>query len=239
MFELNSLSNKLPREAKLELALLLHEQQRRKSRRLIDTYFPDEGEHRRELYPKHLLFFEAGKTDNERLFMAGNRTGKTIGGGYEVTTHMTGDYPHWWPGYVFDRPVKVLAAGDTSATTRDIIQDKLLGPWGEEGTGLIPGDLITGTTLKRNVAEAFEQVKVKSEFGGDSRIMLRSYDQGRKVFQGFEADIIWFDEEVPNNIYEEALIRTMTTGGLLIMTFTPVEGLTELVVSFMESAGLL
>jgi len=69
--------------------------------------------------------------------------------------------------------------------------------------------------------------------------MLRSYDQGRKIFQGFEADLIWLDEEVPQDIYAEALVRTMTTGGMLMMTFTPLQGLTPLVVDFMETAGLL
>jgi len=64
---------------------------------------------------------------------------------------------------------------------------------------------------------------------------LRSYDQGRRIFQGVELHAVWLDEEVPQDVYEEALVRTMTTGGLVWMTFTPLQGLTPLVVDFLET----
>jgi phage terminase large subunit-like protein len=47
--------------------------------------------------------------------------------------------------------------------------------------------------------------------------------------------VVWLDEEVPKDVYDEALIRTMTTRGIVMMTFTPLSGLTELVISFLES----
>ena len=57
---------------------------------LLESMYPDEGPLRRELYPKHMEFFAAGKKYNERLFMAGNRVGKTEGaGGYEAALHLT------------------------------------------------------------------------------------------------------------------------------------------------------
>lgn len=233
-------SESLTYSEKLELLRLLEEKERRIRYNQFDSWFPDSGPLRRELYPKHLAFFEAGNEHRERLFMAGNRVGKTIAGGYEVTCHLTGKYPHWWVGRKFDRSVKVLAAGDTRATTRDIIQEKMLGVFEDLGSGLIPESTIVGQPSRvQGIPKAYEEVKVKSLFGGNSTMMLRSYDQGRKIFQGFEADIIWLDEEVPQDIYAEALIRTMTTNGLLIMTFTPLNGLTPLVVDFMETAGLL
>lgn len=233
-------SESLTYSEKLELLRLLEEKERRIRYNQFDSWFPDTGPLRRELYPKHMAFFEAGAVDRERLFMAGNRVGKTIAGGYEVTCHLTGNYPHWWVGRSFDKPVKVLAAGDTRSTTRDIIQEKMLGSFEDIGTGLIPKDKIFGSPSRvQGISKAFEEVKVINAFGGNSTMMLRSYDQGRKIFQGFEADIIWLDEEVPQDIYAEALIRTMTTNGLLIMTFTPLNGLTPLVVDFMETAGLL
>lgn len=226
--------------AKLELLQLLEEKANRIKYNQIDSWFPDTGPLRRELYPKHLAFFDAGAVDRERLFMAGNRVGKTIAGGYEVTCHLTGIYKPWWTGRRFDRHVKVLAAGDTRTTTRDIIQEKMLGVYEDIGSGLIPKHLLFGDASRvQGIPKAYEEVKVRSAFGGNSTLMLRSYDQGRRIFQGFEADIIWLDEEVPQDIYAEALIRTMTTNGLLIMTFTPLNGLTPLVVDFMETAGLL
>lgn len=204
----------------------------------IHEIFPSSGEFRRELYTKHMEFFAAGKTHHERLFMAANRVGKTVSGGMEVYCHTTGNYPDWWPGIKFDRPVRVLAAGDTSATTRDIIQKKLFGvDYMNPGTGMIPRDAIASRSLKRGTAEAYENVNVKHISGGESVVKLRSYDQGRKIFQGSEEDIIWLDEEVPIDVYEEALIRTLTTNGIVIMTFTPLNGLTQLVVSFLEESN--
>lgn len=164
--------------------------------------------------------------------------GKTIAGGAEMAYHLTGDYPHWWEGKRFDKPITALAAGDTSQTTRDIIQTKLLGGlWGDEefGTGLIPRATLGKPTPARGVANLYEEIRVKHTSGQWSRLMLRSYDQGRRIFQGTEQDVVWLDEEVPKDVYDEALIRTMTTQGIVMMTFTPLSGLTELVVSFLES----
>jgi phage terminase large subunit-like protein len=224
--------------AKRELLKALEEKARRRRYTLIKQLFPDTGPYRRELYPKHLEFFRAGSLHRERLFMAANRVGKTVAGGCELTYHMTGEYPVWWEGHRFDRPVQCLAAGDTSTTTRDIIQNKLLGGlWGtpEFGSGLLPGDKLGKPTPARGVANLYEGITVEHTSGGTSRLMLRSYEQGRKIFQGTEQDFIWLDEEVPKNVYDEALIRTMTTQGLVAITFTPLAGLTELVIDFLEA----
>lgn len=59
--------------------------------------------------PKHKKFFEAGKDYPERLFMGGNRVGKTLVGAYELTCHLTGNYPFWWAGRVFDHPIDAWA----------------------------------------------------------------------------------------------------------------------------------
>lgn len=167
--------------------------------------------------------------------LAANRIGKTEGvGGYELTLHLTGNYPSWWEGKRFDKPISAWAAGDTSKTVRDIIQAKLLGPTGDFGTGLIPGDRIVGRpTSKAGIGEAVEIIKVKSDNGGTSQLTLKSYMEGREAFQGTEQDVIWLDEEPPLNIYTECLMRTMTTNGLVMLTFTPLQGMSEVVLSFL------
>src|ERR1017187_843717 len=93
--ELSSLS----RKQKLEALALLEEAQRRKARNKIATLYPDEGEFRRELYVGHLEFFKLGATYSERALFGGNRTGKTLAGCYEMTCHLTGNYPSWWDGW--------------------------------------------------------------------------------------------------------------------------------------------
>jgi phage terminase large subunit-like protein len=228
----------LSREQKQELLALLEERARRKRYRLIDDLFPAEGPCARDRYPRHMEFFRAGASHRERLFMAANRVGKSVAGGAEMTYHLTGRYPDWWEGRRFEAPIRALAAGDTSQTTRDIIQHKLLGGlWDtpEFGTGLIPRELLGKPTVSRGIANAYEEIAVEHVSGGTSRLAMRSYDQGRRIFQGVELHAVWLDEEVPQDVYEEALVRTMTTGGLVWMTFTPLQGLTPLVVDFLET----
>jgi len=210
------------------------ELKRRTERRKIEGYYPESGPLRRELYPKHLAFFAAGVEHRERLMMAANRVGKTEGvGGYEMALHLTGEYPDWWVGRRFERPVKAWAAGDTSKTVREIIQEKMLGPVGRHGTGLIPGDNLGRVTMKQGVADAIDTVSVKHRAGSESLLVLKSYDQKRQSFQGTEQDIIWLDEEPPMDIYTECLLRTMTTDGLIMLTFTPLLGVSDVVKAYM------
>lgn len=217
-------------EIKLEQAIALNRERRR-----LFTYYPDDGPLRRELYPKHLEFFRAGTVHRERCMMAGNRVGKTEGcGGYEVTLHLTGLYPDWWLGRRFERPVNALAAGDTATTTRDIVQRKLCGPVEKLGTGLIPHKNLGEHTGKAGITGAFDIVQVLHEPTGEwSSLQFRSYDQGRVAFQGTERDVVWLDEEPPKDVYDECLLRTMTTAGLVLCTFTPLNGLSDVALSYL------
>lgn len=187
-------------------------------------------------YAKHRAFMRAGKEHRERLFIAANRVGKTQVAAYELALHLTGrydDFAPWWDGRRFDRPVKAWASGDTGKTTRDILQASLLGPPGAPGTGMIPAHLIERTPSKQGLPDAVESIYVQHVSGGLSVVQLKSYDQRREAFQGTAQDFIWLDEEPPEDIYTECLLRTMTTGGLVCLTFTPLMGLTPLVLSFL------
>jgi phage terminase large subunit-like protein len=224
---------------RVELLRLLGEKERRKISNKIWSYYPDAGPLRRELYHKHMEFFRAGVYHRERLMLAANRIGKTEGvGGYETVLHLTGEYPSWWEGYRFNRSINAWACGDIAKTVRDILQAKLLGPVGKFGTGLIPRRCIHKTSTKYGLADAIELVHVKHIGGGLSTLNFKSYDQGYKAFQGTEMDLIWYDEEPPMNVYVEGLMRTMTTDGRVMCTFTPLEGLSDVVVYFLPGGKL-
>lgn len=197
----------------------------------------------RELYPKHLEFFAAGAEYRERCFMAANRVGKTMGGGaFEVACHLTGLYPEWWPGRRFWHPVSVWVAGDTYETTRDILQLTLLGEVAYhghrktvDGRGVIPGALLGRPTWRQGVQDLVNTIAVQHVSGGRSLLGLKSYDQGRKSFQGTGKHVIWLDEEPPMDVYNECLIRTATLDGITMLTFTPLSGLSEVVMSFLPA----
>lgn len=187
-------------------------------------------------YPKHLACMKAGAEHRERLMIAANRVGKTQMAAYEGALHLTGlydEYAPWWEGRRFPSAIKMWAAGDTGKTARDILQVALLGPHGQPGTGMIPGHLIERVTSKAGLPDAVESIYVKHVSGTLSVVQLKSYDQRREAFQGTAQDVIWLDEEPPEDIYTECLLRTMTTDGLILLTFTPLMGLTPLVLSFL------
>ena len=167
--------------------------------------------------------------------MAANRVGKTFGvGGYETALHLTGLYPAWWEGRRFTQPITAWAVGDTVETTRDIVQSALMGPIGEPGTGLIPAEAILGEPSRRSgVTGAFDTARIRHVSGGVSLLGFKSYDQGRRKFQGTVKHVVWLDEEPPADVYDECMLRLMTTDGLMLCTFTPLDGLTEIVLRFM------
>jgi len=230
------------RKEREELLAALKEKDRRQKRRYFFGLFPATGEFRRELYPRHVEFFTAGAEYTERCFMAANRIGKTVSGAFEMTGHLTGEYPDWWPGWRRDRAGRYWAAGKTNETTRDIVQKELLGNIiydGQrkivDGTGMIPGDLLDMGAIawKQGVSNLIDTIGVKHVDGGTSVLGLKSYQQGRGSFEGTAQDGIWLDEEPPVDIYGECLIRTATTRGRVFITFTPLEGMSEVVLGFM------
>lgn len=227
----NGLLEKLSAEQIKQLSELRAKEQKRSR---IEHLFPDTGPLRRELYVKHMEFFSLGSEYNDRCFMAANRVGKTIEGGTETSYHLTGRYPEWWPGRRFSDPVDWWAAGDTAETTRDICQFELLGPISDLGTGLIPHRFIVGNPKqRRGIPEALDVVRVQHISGGISTLQFKSFDQGRRKFQGTAKDGIWLDEEPPEDVFDECLIRTMTKNGLMICTFTPLKGLSKVALKYL------
>lgn len=228
-----SLTNYVKSLSPSGLDALERELDRKQAEHRIRAMYPDRGAFRRALYPKHMQFFSA--PDQERCMIAANRVGKTWGvGGYETALHLTGLYPDWWPGHRSAKPIEAWAAGDTSETTRDIVQAALMGPLGSLGTGLVPKSEIIGEPSKRsNVPGAMDTARIQHVSGGTSLIGFKSYDQGRKKFQGTAKHLIWLDEEPPEDVYDECMLRLMTTDGLMICTFTPLEGLSKIVLRFL------
>jgi phage terminase large subunit-like protein len=87
--------------------------------------------------------------------------------------------------------------------------------------------------MRKGVTDAVDTVRVKHVSGGSSTLGFKSYDQGREKWQGTARHFIWLDEEPPEDVYDEALIRTMTVDGRMMVTFTPLKGLSAVALRFM------
>jgi phage terminase large subunit-like protein len=184
-------------------------------------------------YAKQMAFHAAGARYRERLLRAGNQNGKTFCGGCEGAYHLTGDYPPWWKGKRFEKPIVMWASGVTGETTRDNPQRVLLGNVGEMGRGTVPESAIIDTAPARGVSDLLDYAKIRHKSGGLSTLRFKYYEQGRQKWQGPPVDVVWFDEEPPQDIYDEGLARTIATGGLVYLTFTPLLGMSEVVRRFL------
>ena len=178
-------------------------------------------------YPKQAAFHEAGAKHRERLLMCANRFGKTMCGAAELAFHLTGDYPQWWNGKRFDKPVRAWAAGVTAETTRDVLQEKLIGPpfrESEWGTGMIPKAAIAGIATSRGIPAAIDTVNIRHISSGLSSLQFKSYERGREKWQGAALEVVYFDEEPDEGIYSEGLTRTNETGGIVYLCLLPCSG---------------
>lgn len=224
---------KLSLKDKLELLELL----RRRERVFVENRLP----HYRP-YPKQKKFHALGGligadgmfAVRERLLIAANQVGKTWSAGFEVAMHLTGLYPDWWPGRRFKHAPVCWVAGDTSETTRDNPQRILMGPTDDWGTGSIPKHLIIRITRATGITDAIDTVFVKHVSGGTARAKFKAYEQGRKKWQGETLDFVWCDEEPPADIYSEALVRIQAKKGFILITFTPLQGMSDVVQKFIR-----
>lgn len=186
-------------------------------------------------YEKQIEFHGLGATKRERLFLAGNQLGKTWAGGMEMAAHLTGRYPDWWQGRRFPGPVRAWAAGVTSEGTRDNPQRILLGVPGQFGTGAIPKAALGKLTMGRGIPDAVDTIFIRHKSGGLSQLAFKAYEKGREKWQGETLDLIWLDEEPPQDIYTEALARTVARSGMIYLTCTPLLGMSDVIRRFLQS----
>lgn len=215
-----------------DLLQTLEDAVNRKKFRKIDFFEP---------YPKQREFFDLGATKRERLLRAGSQEGKTYAGAAETSYHLTGLYPPDWKGRRFNHPVTGWCAGESATLVRDKPQFELCGKPGvieAFGTGFIPKELFADKpSLSRGVTDAFDTIQVKHFTNGVedgiSTLTFKSYEQGRLKFQSGTCDFVWCDEEPPDDIYNECLARIIATGGMIFITFTPLNGMSTVVSKFL------
>lgn len=181
---------------------------------------------------------ENNDTANQKALMAANQVGKTYSAAMEITYHATGLYPDWWDGIRFKTAVQCLVSGHRNESVRDICQAELLGdPFDESaiGTGTIPRHLIGKPTRKAGVPNALTAVTVKHTSGKYSKIRFMAYEQGADAFMGIKFDVGWGDEEPPLPIWTQMIRSTFSRKiYVLLLTFTPENGVTEVVDGFMN-----
>jgi phage terminase large subunit-like protein len=175
------------------------------------------GYNKGKKHKKQLAFHKCKKRN--RWVFGGNRSGKTECGAVEAIWMLRGIHPYRKNRQnVFGWSVSL-----SQQVQRDVAQSKILKylpkSWIE--------DIIMLSGRKDSPASGIiDQIKIKNVFGGISTLGFKSCDQGREKFQGSSLDFVWFDEEPPQDIYEECLMRTIDKRGDIFGTMTPLKGMT-------------
>ncbi len=169
----------------MEAELLMEEYERRRREDKLMYYRPHE---------KQLLFHRCLKRN--RWALGGNRTGKTEAGAAECAYLARGNHPYRETKGPMDGWVVSL----TAEMQRDVAQKKLM-------SYLNPA-WIRGIRMREGRADdplggIIDYIQVECVHGGISTIGFKNCAQGREKFQGTSQDFIWFDEEPPEDIYQE------------------------------------
>jgi len=189
--------------------------------------------------PSQLEFFKNTKIYDEILLSWANRTGKTWAVGAIIYYHLTGNYPDWWPGRKFDRPVRVMIMGLTRNALRESAQRILLDEYqtGEYGSGVIPKHVYEKCEFKWSKDDNYcvDFIRVPYKSGGKSYVLFTTQQVDWKSIQGTEFDICWADEQLegviqekgaPPRHYSQFLRATATNldDRLIILSATPENG---------------
>ena len=160
-------------------------------------------------------------SSKSRWVFGGNRTGKTECGAMESLWLVTGMHPY----QTVDAAKHGWVVSLSTQVQRDVAQAKIL--------KYLPTEFIKDVVMKSGRRDnpkngVIDFISVRNKFGDISTLGFKSCDQGREKFQGTSLDFVWFDEEPPEEIYEECLLRTLDTGGIVFGTMTPLKGRTWL-----------
>ena len=199
-------------EILIKLRAIEQEQKKRAESDMLARYNTGRKKHKKQ------LAFHKCKKRNRWVF-GGNRSGKTECGAVEAVWMARGNHPY----RKNKKDVFGWVVSLTSQVQRDVAQQKILHylrpDWIED---------IVMSSGRRDFPEAgvIDQIRIKNVFGGISVIGFKSCDQGRERFQGSSLDFVWFDEEPPQDVYEECVMRVLDRRGDIFGTMTPLKGLT-------------
>jgi phage terminase large subunit-like protein len=159
----------------------------------------------------------------ELLVMGGNRSGKTEWAAKEVVARLQ------------RKPNSVAWLFQTTAPNSIEMQQprvfKYLPPeWRTAKKSAI-------TNITYSVKGGFTEGKFVAPNG--AQCIFRNYAQDPSTIEGGEIDIAWCDELVPLDVLETLRFRLLDRNGVLIVTFTPIEGYTATVKEYLTGAKTL
>lgn len=160
-------------------------------------------------HAKQLEFHSA--TEKARLYVGGNRGGKTVGGVVEDLWWALGEHPYRETPRPPIRGRVVVV--DFNEGLEKILMPELI-RW------LPPSKLINGSW-----EDSYNKRLRTLTLANRSFIEFMSYEQETDKFAGTSRHFIHYDEEPPQSIFNECSARLVDTGGSYWLTMTPLLGM--------------
>lgn len=150
-----------------------------------------------------------------KLYIGGNRSGKTVGGCTEAVWRLRGIHP-----YRQDLPPPPIRG---RACSLDLIDGlgKIMLP--EFVRWIPPSDLINGSW-----EDSYNRSERTLTLTNGSFCEFLTYEQEKTKHAGTSRHFVWFDEEPPEEIFDENQLRLVDTAGDWWITVTPIHGMTYL-----------
>lgn len=183
------------------------------NRPTINNYVPHE---------KQIQFHSSDA--RHRLYIGGNRAGKTVGGAVEDIWWLLGRHPYRKtpPPPVKGRIVTV----DFTDGFEQIIRPEII-KW------LPPSSLINGSW-----EDSFKKQERILTLANGSTVEFMSYEQDVDKFAGTSRHFVHFDEEPPKAIFRECRMRLIDTKGSWWITMTPLDGMDSFIYDEVYERGL-
>ncbi|MDE7464528.1 MAG: terminase family protein [Clostridiales bacterium] len=169
-----------------------------------------------KVHAKQMEFHRSMKRN--RWVFGGNRTGKTECGAVETVWLARGIHP-----YKTNKPTDGWVVSLSRRVRRDVARKKILRYLNPDWIA----DIVMESGKSSNPSGGvIDYIAVKNVFGTISTIGFKTCEAGRDKFAGASLDYVWFDEEPPEDIYDECAMRVVDRKGLIFGTMTPLLGLT-------------
>jgi phage terminase large subunit-like protein len=152
-------------------------------------------------------FLAAAGDYKGRIALGGNRIGKSDQGAYESWLAISGLHPY----RKFPASGKGWIVGLNFNMVRDINLPKF--------EKFMPSSYRLNSTFNKQ-----DKIWWIEGEGRSWKIQFKSADSGRRIFQADDVDWIWFDEEMPEEIWAECMQRLIDRRGIWWMTATPIMG---------------
>lgn len=152
-------------------------------------------------------------TSKEKLFIGGNRSGKSVFGATETVMWLTGLHP-----YRKDIPIPPVRGRAVSVDIEEGIK-KISFP---EVRRWLPVSFLKNGSWE----DSYDKLARTLTLTNGSFLEFMSYEQDVGKFAGTSRHFTWFDEEPPEDIFNECLMRLIDTDGSYWITMTPLIELT-------------